>query len=105
VISTKVISRSASLLAVAVYLCLAGFGALPKGMDGSLGVAFVPGLLLIWFPELIGSTILPTMMGGTSTRDSPPAAVALLGWVLLFAPPAVALLSRQATPIQRLVPR
>jgi hypothetical protein len=106
--STKVISRSASLLVVAVYLCLAAFGELPKGMERMLGLAFLLGLPLIWFPEPIGSAVIPSRDRPART-ETPPVLVALMGWVLLLAVPiVVAFLSRDgtpATPVPRPFPR
>ncbi len=103
--STRIISRSASLLVVALYVCLAAFGKLPTGMDRPLGVAFLFGLPLIWFPEPIGSAVINTLDRPAPT-ETPPVLVAFMGWVLLLAVPiVVAFLSRDAAPVQRPFPR
>jgi hypothetical protein len=98
VMSSRVISRSASLLVVALYLCLAAFGELPKRMESMLGIAFMVGLPLIWFPEPIGSMIIPSRDRPAPT-ETPPVLIALMGWALLLGVPiVVAFLSRDATP-------
>jgi hypothetical protein len=106
--STKVVSRSASLLVVAIYVCLAAFGELPKGMERSLGLAFLLGLPLIWFPEQIGSTIIPSRDRPAPT-ETPPVLVALMGWVFLIVLPIVVTYlsgdATSATPAQRPFPR
>jgi hypothetical protein len=106
--STRIISRSASLLVVAIYLCLAAFGVLPKGMERTLGLAFLVGLPLIWFPEPIGYTIINTRDRPVPT-ETPPVLVALMGWAFLLGLPiVVAYLARgegPPTPIQRPFPR
>jgi hypothetical protein len=98
-----IVSRAASLLVVAVYLALAAFD---KVDLGGVLIGFLAGLPLIWFSELISSTVLPPLGGGIPTKESPPVAVAFLGWVFLLAIPLVfALTSREAPPIQRPFPR
>jgi hypothetical protein len=106
--STSVISRAASLLVVALYVCLAAFGELPKGMERMLGLAFLLGLPLIWFPEPIGSVII-NPQDRPAPLETPPVLVAFMGWVLLLVVPiVVAFLSRDAapsTPVPRPLPR
>jgi hypothetical protein len=106
--SSTVISRSASLIVVALYLCLAAFDKLPKGMESMLGLSFLVGLPLIWFPEPIGSAIINTQDRPAPTQ-TPPVLVAFMGWALLLGVPlVVAYLSRDqtpATPVQRPFPR
>lgn len=106
--STTVISRSASLLVVALYLCLAALGLLPMGMDRTLGLAFLVGLPLIWFPEPIGYTIINTRDRPAPT-ETPPVLVAFMGWVFLLGLPIVATyLARgegRAMPVERPFPR
>jgi hypothetical protein len=106
--SLKVVSRTASLMVVATYVCLAARDELPKGMERTLGLAFLLGLPLIWFPELIGTAIISTLDRPAPT-ETPPVLVALMGWVFLLAIPIVAtLLLRDATPgvpVQRIFPR
>jgi hypothetical protein len=46
------------------------------------------GLLLIWFPEQIGSAIISTLDRPAPT-ETPPVLVAFMGWVFLVGVPVV----------------
>lgn len=67
--STTVISRGASLLVVASYLCLVALDIVPQRMGGSILVGLLFGLPLIWFPEPFGNL---TGYGRTSVGQAPP---------------------------------
>jgi hypothetical protein len=75
-----IISRSASLLVAALYVCLASLGKLPHNLVVSIAPALLFGLPLILFPEQIGSwrEIIYRRAG------TPPLVVALMGWVFLL---------------------
>jgi hypothetical protein len=75
------ISRTASLLVAAAYLCLAALGKLPNNLIASTAPALFLGLPLIWFPEQIGSWRAIVYRG---TRETPPFLVAFMGWVFLL---------------------
>jgi hypothetical protein len=79
------ISRIASLLVAASYVCLAALGKLPHNLIASILPALLLGLPLIWFPEQIGSwrEIIYRRAG------TPPFAVAFMGWVFLLGFPAL----------------
>jgi hypothetical protein len=84
----EIISRAASLVTAACYLCLAAFGKVPEDLAGPIGVALIIGLPLIWFPEPIGS--LTGYFGhGAITVETPPFLVALGGWMFLIGVPAL----------------
>jgi hypothetical protein len=105
VMSSSVISRAASLLVAALYVCLAALGELPKGMEQMLGVAFLVGLPLIWFPEPIGYAVINTL-DRPAPIETPPVLVAFMGWVFLLGVPiAGEFLTRDATPVQHPLPR
>jgi hypothetical protein len=72
------ISRTASLLVAAAYLCLAALGKLPNNLIASTVPALFLGLPLIWFPEQIGS------WRAIVYRETPPFLVAFMGWVFLL---------------------
>jgi hypothetical protein len=101
--SSRIISRCASLLVVAMYLCLAAFDELPNNVGGTIGVALLFGLPLIWFPEPIGS--LTGYLGhGRISVETPPFLVAFGGWLfLLGVPVVVAILSRQGTAVHHAI--
>ena len=88
----EIISRAASLLVVAVYLAVAAFVDVPDKIGGPAFLGTVVGLLLIWFPEQVGSAIISTLDRPAPT-ETPPVLVAFMGWVFLIGvPAAVALL-------------
>ncbi|HEV8066096.1 MAG TPA: hypothetical protein VGP76_00065 [Planctomycetaceae bacterium] len=77
------ISRAASILVAASYLCLAALGKLPNSLVASIAPALIFGLPLIWFPEQIGG--LTGFVGrATVHSDTPPFLVAFMGWVFLL---------------------
>jgi hypothetical protein len=88
-----IISRVASLLVAALWLCLAATDSIPHSVGGPIAGALVLGLPLIWFPERISSIILP--IGRGPSFETPPFLVAFAGWVFLVGVPLfVALLSK-----------
>jgi len=89
-----IISRASSLLVVASYLSLLALDKAAKNLQGVMIVAILLGLLLIWFPERLGSAT--GFIGrGRVDVESPPALVAFMGWMFLLGVPAlIAILSK-----------
>jgi|HubBroStandDraft_1064217.scaffolds.fasta_scaffold959219_1 hypothetical protein len=77
------ISRAASLLIAASYLCLAALGKVPNSLIASIVPALLFGLPLIWFSEQIGS------WRARVYTPAPPVLVAFMGWVFLLGFPVL----------------
>ena len=72
------------------YVAIAAFGHVPrKTTVPDILLATVPGLLLIWFPEQIGSAIIPSNDRPAPSPETPPVIVAFMGWVFLVGVPVV----------------
>jgi hypothetical protein len=84
---TGIISRAASLLVVAGWVCLAALDQIPQSVQRTLGLAFILGLPLIWFSETISSMTLP--IGRGPSFETPPFLVAFAGWVFLLGVPLI----------------
>jgi hypothetical protein len=74
----EIISRAVSLLVVVAYVAIAAFVRVPTNLTGPIILGVVAGLLMIWFPEQIGSTLLPTL-DRLAAADTPPVLVAFMG--------------------------
>jgi hypothetical protein len=87
-----IISRVASLIVAAVYLCFAIFGGGSwYGAGASLlrvSIILVWPLAFIWFPEQIGS-VTGYMGGGYVDAETPPFLIAFMGWFFLLGLPVI----------------
>ncbi len=81
-----VLSRVASLLVVMLYVILA---ARNMGLTGDwMGFVILLGLVLIWFPERLGSAT--GFIGhGNVDLETPPFLVAAMGWFVLVGLPVL----------------
>jgi hypothetical protein len=84
---SALISRGASLAVAAGWVCLAALDEVPRGVQSTLGFAFILGLPLIWFPEPI-SSIIPLGYAGPDL-ETPPFLVAFAGWLFLLGVPLI----------------
>lgn len=84
-----ILSRAASLLVLAAYVAVAAFGDVPDKIGGPAFLGTVVGLLLIWFPEQIANTIIPSNDRPAPSTETPPVLVAFMGWVFLVGVPTV----------------
>lgn len=82
---TRAKLASLAIAAIYVLITLAAMG--PRPAAGSAVAAFLP-LLLIWFPDELGDHA-SLFGGGRINQDSPPWAVAGLGWIFLLGGPVV----------------
>ena len=90
----EIISRAASLAVAALCLSLVASDKVATNLQGPMTVGLLFGLLLIWFPERLGSATGFIGHGRVDT-ETPAALVAFMGWVFLLGVPAlIAILSK-----------
>jgi len=91
---SDIISRAASLLVAVLYLMLIASDRVAANLRGPMTFGMLLALLLIWFPEPIGS-VTGVLGHGRIDTESPPVLVAFMGWVFLVGIPVlITLLSK-----------